>query len=435
MSSRRVMNYVRALFSLIAIGVLFLPQWIPSAGARVEAVVSGTGGLGLWLKAGPDYDTNRVTGLPEGQLVQVLEGPLPGGNGRDWARIRAGADTGWVVSDFLTVTNWNAADTTSKAPPAPSTPAGVAPGGWGKVTGTYPTTGLRLRSEAAPWNTLLKVLPEDTVIQVISGPVTGGNGNPWYQVETTGSTGWVDGTYLIGASAPAAPASPPPAPPAPAPRRADGFVSGAWVQVSNTYPASGLRLRAAAAPTETLLAVLPEGTKLTVLDGPNIGGNGDPWYRVITDDLTGWVSGLYLVATTPPAQTAPLPDPANAPGAAMVALALKQLGKPYYWGGNGPEGFDCSGLVVYVAQQILGVNLPRTSQEQAFAGYHVDRTDLLPGDLVFFADTYEPGVTHVGIYVGNNHWISGQDQYTGVIVASLDDPYWKSHYFGARRIT
>lgn len=431
MSARLPTGRARAWLLLLILLVALSSYSATPAGAASEAVVAGTGGLGLWLKAAPDFSAARIAALPEGLPVQVLAGPEPGGNDRVWAKVRAAGDTGWVVADFLSFTN-----DTASSPPTVDAPAGLAPGAWAQVTGTFPTTGLRLRAAAAPWNDLLHVIPEGTVIQIIDGPTTGGNGNPWFQVQIAGAIGWVDGSYLIGA---AAPAEPPPVPPSPpietAPRRTPGFGAGAWVQVVDTYPASGLRLRAAAAPTATLLAVFREGSQLRILAGPLTGGDGDPWYRVTDDDVTGWVSGVYLTASSAPQPAPPPTDTSSARGGALVASALKHVGKPYGWGATGPDRFDCSGFVLYVVRETLGMELPRVSQDQAFAGYHVDKKDLIPGDLVFFADTYEPGVTHVGIYVGNNRWIAAQDEYTGVIVASLDDPYWKVHYFGARRIT
>ncbi|NMH99996.1 C40 family peptidase [Pseudonocardia acidicola] len=83
-------------------------------------------------------------------------------------------------------------------------------------------------------------------------------------------------------------------------------------------------------------------------------------------------------------------------GAAALQAALTQIGKPYVWGGTGPDGFDCSGLVQWAFKQ-AGVTLPRTADEQSNVGTPVSQDQLQPGDLVFF---YSP-VEHVGIYVGN----------------------------------
>ena len=89
----------------------------------------------------------------------------------------------------------------------------------------------------------------------------------------------------------------------------------------------------------------------------------------------------------------------------------------------------------YVARAALGIDLPRIAADQASAGVHVDAASLAPGDLVFYANTYQPGISHVGIYIGGGRWVTAEDENTGVVVISMDVPYWKARYAGARRIT
>ena len=117
--------------------------------------------------------------------------------------------------------------------------------------------------------------------------------------------------------------------------------------------------------------------------------------------------------------------------ARLLNIALRFGGVPYVWGGATPAGFDCSGFVQYVFGQI-GVNLPRTADVQYELGRKVMRSDLQPGDLVFF-ETYEPGASHDGIYVGDDRFVAANSG-TGVAVAALSDPYWSSRYLGARRL-
>ncbi|WP_200304448.1 C40 family peptidase [Streptomyces adelaidensis] len=90
----------------------------------------------------------------------------------------------------------------------------------------------------------------------------------------------------------------------------------------------------------------------------------------------------------------------NGRAAAAVAAARTALGKPYVWGSTGPDGFDCSGLMVWSYGQ-AGVGLPRTSQAQRYAGTQVPLSEAQPGDLV----TYRPDASHVGMYVGNGQVI------------------------------
>ena len=117
--------------------------------------------------------------------------------------------------------------------------------------------------------------------------------------------------------------------------------------------------------------------------------------------------------------------------ARLLNIAMRFGGVPYVWGGETPAGFDCSGFVQYVFRQI-GINLPRTADVQYELGRKVLPTELQPGDLVFF-ETYEPGASHNGIYVGDGDFI-GANSGTGVAVASLASPYWNSRYLGARRL-
>ena len=105
--------------------------------------------------------------------------------------------------------------------------------------------------------------------------------------------------------------------------------------------------------------------------------------------------------------------------ARLLNIALRFGGVPYVWGGATPTGFDCSGFVQYVFGQV-GVNLPRTADVQYELGRKVMKTDLQPGDLVFF-ETYEPGASHDGIYVGDDRFVAANSG-TGVAVAALSDP-------------
>ena len=118
-------------------------------------------------------------------------------------------------------------------------------------------------------------------------------------------------------------------------------------------------------------------------------------------------------------------------GDAVVALAQRYLGTSYVWGGSSPGGFDCSGFILYVFQQ-CGVNLPRMADGQFEYGMKVANSDLRPGDAVFFT-TYEPGASHVGIYIGNGLFIHASSAAGQVTITSLSKQYYRDRYLGARR--
>jgi cell wall-associated NlpC family hydrolase len=120
--------------------------------------------------------------------------------------------------------------------------------------------------------------------------------------------------------------------------------------------------------------------------------------------------------------------------ASLVQTSKRYIGTPYRWGGEGPSGFDCSGYVQYVYRRAAGVDLPRSSAEQYSSrrGRFVGRYALQPGDLVFFA-TRGPGVSHVGMYLGDNKFIHAPSSGNLVRIDSLNDPYyWKDRYVGGK---
>lgn len=115
----------------------------------------------------------------------------------------------------------------------------------------------------------------------------------------------------------------------------------------------------------------------------------------------------------------------------ILTYANTFTGVPYKFGGTTPAGFDCSGYIRYVFQKI-GYDLPRQADEQYTVGKKVEKSNLQPGDLVFF-ETYEPGISHSGIYIGDGQFISATSS-SGVAVADINDSYWGPRYVGAKRV-
>ena len=120
-------------------------------------------------------------------------------------------------------------------------------------------------------------------------------------------------------------------------------------------------------------------------------------------------------------------------GEQIVAKAKTCLGVRYVWGGQSMKGFDCSGLVYYVLKSV-DYSPSRSSSEQYKMGSYVSKSKLQPGDLVFFAGTYKSGISHVGIYIGDGQFIHAPQSGDVVKISDLNSSYYKSHYYGARRI-
>lgn len=118
----------------------------------------------------------------------------------------------------------------------------------------------------------------------------------------------------------------------------------------------------------------------------------------------------------------------------LVVNAMGFLGVPYKRGGNTVEtGFDCSGFVRAMYEQSIGLILPRRAEQQAAATQNIDRTELKPGDLVFF-NTMRRAFSHVGIYVGEGRFIHSPKPGAEVRVENMGVDYWARRFDGARRV-
>ncbi|MEX5588935.1 C40 family peptidase [Pseudomonas urmiensis] len=119
----------------------------------------------------------------------------------------------------------------------------------------------------------------------------------------------------------------------------------------------------------------------------------------------------------------------------VLSRAVNVLGTPYRWGGSSPsKGFDCSGLVKYAFNDVADVDLPRTSNAMAQGhGVKVARSDLKPGDLIFF-NIKSRRVNHVAIYLGNDRFIHAPRRGKRVSIDQLSKPYWQKHYVVAKRV-
>lgn len=118
---------------------------------------------------------------------------------------------------------------------------------------------------------------------------------------------------------------------------------------------------------------------------------------------------------------------------AVLNLAYSKIGSPYVWGAEGPNSFDCSGFTYYVFRNAAGVSLPRTSSAQSGYGKTVSKSNLQPGDLVFF-NTSGKGVSHVGIYVGGGNMIHSPSSGKTVSVTSINSSYYSSRFVTAKRV-
>jgi len=176
-------------------------------------------------------------------------------------------------------------------------------------------------------------------------------------------------------------------------------------------------------PRGSLLALAPA----TVKDPPAAKGEERTRERMASSEREGSApdrEGVLLARNTAVDERSTNDD--------VITEALRNRGKPYIWGGASRHGFDCSGFVCYVFFKQKGIKLPHSASGQARYGKSVGSDELLPGDLVFFR-TYRAGISHVGIYIGDNRFIHAANRRKDVRIDNLSG-YYGDRLKAARRL-
>ena len=194
------------------------------------------------------------------------------------------------------------------------------------------------------------------------------------------------------------------------------------------------------ASTSAGVVVIVDAGEVLLITGSATNG----WYPVNYDGLKGFMSGDLLAKTSEAlserggsgSEPEPNPNPGGgtATGSAMANYAMRYVGYPYVWATHGPSSFDCSGFTYWVTKNVTGRNIGTGLWTQTSAGTAVSRSNLQPGDIVFFQNTYKAGLSHVGIYIGNNQFVHAENENTGVRVSDLNSTYYGSRWYGAVRL-
>ncbi|MCH8274440.1 MAG: C40 family peptidase, partial [Armatimonadetes bacterium] len=178
------------------------------------------------------------------------------------------------------------------------------------------------------------------------------------------------------------------------------------------------------------ITAVSKGTVATVL-----ARDGD-WYKLrFPKGTVGYVRGDLLNPYSRNASAAVAAQaPADPSALALIVEAKKLLGTRYVYGGSTTRGFDCSGFVMYLYRQVEGVKIPRTSRSQSTFGQSVKKSELQPGDVVFFRTRNSSRVNHAGMYIGGGEFIHASSAKNRVRINRLDTGYYSQRFMGARRI-
>lgn len=268
--------------------------------------------------------------------------------------------------------------------------------------GTVNADALRLRQSASTDSTILATASKGDSVIILENA-----GNNWYKVDYKSVQGYMSGEYLTVATT------------------TDAAIGYGKVSAGG----STLNMRSGAGTSYGVVSSLPDGTIVEIV------GINNGWYKIQYGGKTGYVSSDYMVTVKDSVGSRSTAEAASssAIGDQIVAYAKQFLGVPYVYGGNGPNCFDCSGFTKYVYAH-FGVTLNRTATDQLANGTSVSKSQLQPGDLVFFrANTTKP-VSHVGIYIGNGQFIHASTNTYSVQIDRLDTGYYAGVYVYGRHI-
>lgn len=261
------------------------------------------------------------------------------------------------------------------------------------------TSGLRVRSGPSLDHSILKNLNRGSVVVILER-----TNSEWFRINFQGTVGFVNTAFLENV------------------REAANFNARGRVTGSN------VNVRQRPDINSSIVTRYPQNTTV------NIVGINSGWYKINQNGLIGYIrSDLVQITSGAASSGGSSQNNSSSRGQQIANFAMQFRGYRYVWGGASRAGFDCSGLVTYVFRN-FGISVSRTASAQfRNNGVQVSRSDLRPGDLVFFTARGGSTINHVGIYIGGGQFIHASSPSVGVIVSNLNGSH-SDRWFGAKRL-
>lgn len=309
------------------------------------------------------------------KLYKGYELTYLGQNG-NWIKVKYNGDTGYVYKDYVTSLKTVTANVNFRTGPSTS---------YSRIT----------------------TISKGNYVEVLS---TSGN---WVKAKYNAKTGYIYKDYVSGYSS-----------------SSGSSQSGGITKYVNATV--GLNVRTGPSTSYSKIGKLDYKDKVTVLSTSN------GWSKINYDGKTGYVNSSYLQSSKPSSNSSNSNGSTSVSksASAVISYAKTLLGKPYVWGAQGPNSFDCSGFTYYVFKNKAGITLPRTSSAQSKYGTYISKSNLKAGDLVFFdtSGSNNGAVSHVGLYIGNGKMIHASYSQKKIVIADFNSSYYQKAYVNARRV-
>lgn len=323
------------------------------------------------VRSGPGTNYSAVGNYSNGVVMNVY------GAENGWYKVSYKSTTGFILAKYFRPT----ADTVYSS----------------VKDGTVNANSVRLRLGPSTDFSTVGMYSKNTAVKV------SGESGDWYEVSINGTYGFMSKDYIsIGSGS--------------SQNTGSSTAPSEELNTTGIVTGNGVRMRGGPGTSYATVGYYDKGTKVVVT------GKTGSWYAVSYNGLSGYMSADYIRLSS-----------TGSEAEKIIATAKEYLGTPYVYGGASPRGFDCSGFIYYLFGQ-YGYSLRRGATSQYNNdGVYVEKSQLIPGDLVFFSGGGDP-ISHVGMYIGDGQFIHSSSGKGYVVITALDSYYYLEHYAGAKRV-